>query len=159
MKIRLLHPSETEIQKELLFTALWKPEDETPHSRSDLDLPHIKEYYQEWGKQGDLALVAVDDKDAPVGLIQIRHKSCPTQNYAEHPELAMAVFSEHHGKGIAKSLFKELLTRIENTESGIRLGVHPKNEKAISLYKKFGFRVYDTPSKGYPQMIWLSEAL
>ncbi|GAM71169.1 histone acetyltransferase HPA2 [Vibrio sp. JCM 19236] len=159
MKIRLLHPSEAEIQKELLFTALWKPEDETPHTKADLELPHIKEYYQNWGKQGDLALVAVNGDDAPIGLIQIRHKTSVTKDHAEHPELAMAVFPEYHGKGIAKALFNELFTRIENTESGIRLGVHPKNQKAIGLYERFGFRVYDTPDKGYPQMVWLAETL
>lgn len=153
MKFREVTASDVELQKELLLVALWTPDDEPDHDPKVLELAHIKAYFEEWGRAGDLGLFALNQFDEPIGIVQIRHKSSQTVQYAEYPELAMAVHASHRGKGVASALMKALLQRVEGTCDGIRLGVHPKNEAAQKLYEKFGFVTYEIAQSGFPQMV------
>ncbi|GAL35315.1 hypothetical protein JCM19240_3685 [Vibrio maritimus] len=113
-------------------------------------MPHIKEYYSDWGKDGDIGFFALSPDNKPIGLIQLRYKSSQTQKYADYPEIAMAVHPDYRGLGVASSLMQHL---IDNSNSGLRLGVHPLNISAIKLYQKFGFCVYEVAKSGYPQMM------
>ncbi|CAE6903758.1 FR47-like protein [Vibrio sp. B1FLJ16] len=150
MRFQVVKESDVELQKEFLLIALWTPDNEPNHKPDILDIPHIKEYYANWGKDGDLGFFAFSSEDKPVGLIQLRHKSSQTQKYADYPEIAIAVHPEYRGLGVASSLMQHL---VENSVSGLRLGVHPQNTSAIKLYEKFGFRVYEVAQSGYPQMV------
>ncbi|WP_036818835.1 GNAT family N-acetyltransferase, partial [Photobacterium sanctipauli] len=104
-------------------------------------------------QEGDMGLFAVGANGEAIGIVQLRYKSCLTESYSEYPELAIAVAPAYHGQGIASALMRELLERIDVTVKGIRLGVHPKNTVAMALYKKFGFKVYDTGKNGFPQLV------
>ncbi|WP_425635527.1 GNAT family N-acetyltransferase [Vibrio owensii] len=139
-----------ELQKKLLLVALWTPDNEPEHNPKILEAPHIKEYYSQWGKSGDLGFFAFSSDDKPMGLIQLRYKSSQTQKYSDYPEIAIAVHKEYRGLGVASALLQHL---IEESKTGLRLGVHPQNISAISLYEKFGFRVYEVARSGYPQMV------
>ncbi len=56
------------------------------------------------------------------------------------------VEKEHEGKGIGTALFKYVLNNF--SVARFRLEVEPENERAVSLYKKFGFKFIE-----YQQMI------
>ncbi|MGL6259344.1 GNAT family N-acetyltransferase [Vibrio sp. WXL210] len=145
------------LQKTMLLVALWTPDDQPDHDVSILELPTIKEYYHDWGREGDFGLFALNIDQQPIGLVQIRYKSCPTKQFSSFPELAISVLPEYQGQGVASALLDELLVRTRCLDTGIRLGVHPDNHLAISLYKRFGFSVYEIASSSYPQMIRLSQ--
>ncbi|WED24635.1 GNAT family N-acetyltransferase [Vibrio sp. JC009] len=152
MMFRNIDAADSELQKALLLIALWTPEDEPDHTADILEQPHIKEYYENWGGPEDIGFFALDSDQQPMGIIQVRPKSSVTRQYSEFPELAMAVHPDYQGRGVGKQLLAELFRRI--TVPGLRLGVHPENRAAIALYKKFGFCHYETPEKGFPQMVW-----
>lgn len=154
MRFQLVNESDVELQKEFLLVAMWTPDDEPDHKPAILEVPHIKEYYSGWGKDGDLGFFAFSGENKPMGLIQSRYKSSPTQKYSDCPEIAIAVHPDYQGRGVASSLMLHL---IENSTTCLRLGVHPQNVLAIKLYEKFGFRIYEVAKSGYPQMVRVDE--
>ena len=152
MNFREVTPSDSELQNGLLFVALWTPDDEPDHDLQVLELPHIKEYFDDWGQAGDFGLFALDDAGGVMGLVQIRYKSSLTELHADCPELALAVNPAFRGRGVASALMRELFSNTDQSALGVRLGVHPKNNVALSLYEKFGFETYQVVESGYLQM-------
>lgn len=154
ISFRQLTPDDIELHRQLIYTALWDHPDEPRRPRAVLDSPVVKAYYELWGQQDDFGLLAYVG-DQPAGFIQLRMKHCITDQYADLPELAIAVFPEYHRQGIAWRLFAKLLDHAQSRFKGIRLGVNPRNTAAISLYEKLGFSVYAQPEGAYPQMVLL----
>lgn len=154
VSFRQLTPDDTELHRELIYVALWDHPDDPRRPRSVLDSAVVRAYYEDWGQKDDIGILAFQD-DKPAGFIQLRFKECVTEQYADLPELVIAVFPEFHRQGIAGKLFGELLALAESRYAGIRLGVNPRNDAAISLYKKLGFSFYAHPEGGYPQMALL----
>lgn len=158
MRFREITPTDLALQKQFLLVALWTPDEEPDAPPSVLEIPHIKEFYADWGRAGDLGYFALNEKKEPVGIVQVRYKSCPTLLHNNLPELALAVAAKYRGQGIALKLMQHILSQIDKTTSGIRLGVHPRNHAAICLYRRFGFDTYDVAQSGYPQMVRIRSA-
>ncbi len=153
MRFKQVQKSDLATQKELLLVALWTPDNEPNHLPETLELPHIKEYFDGWGRKGDLGLLALNCFNEPMGLVQVRFKSSQTELYSDYPELALAVYPQFQGRGVASCLLSQVVDVLKGTCSGIRLGVHPQNTAAIALYEKFSFKTYDVAQSGYPQMV------
>ncbi len=152
MSFRQLTPDDTELHRELIYVALWDHPDDPYRPRSVLDSPVVRAYYEHWGQKDDIGILAFQD-DKPAGFIQLRMKHCITDQYADLPELSIAVFAQYHLQGIAGRLFETLLDHAQTRFKGIRLGVNPRNTAAISFYEKLGFSVYARPEGAYPQMV------
>ncbi|MAQ99464.1 MAG: GNAT family N-acetyltransferase [Oceanospirillaceae bacterium] len=152
IQIRRLTPADAELQKELIYIALWDHPDEPRRPVNVLEHPVVRAYYEDWGREGDIGLLAVSN-DRPAGFIQLRTKECVTEEYASFPELSIAVFPEFHRQGVAGILWNALCEEARDQFPGVRLGVHPRNDAAITLYKKLGFTVYAHPPGAYPQMV------
>jgi len=60
----------------------------------------------------------------------------------------LAVGKEFQGQGIAREAIKILLEQLKDTKL-IDLVTHPENEKAINLYKSFGFKQIGEPMENY----------
>lgn len=109
-----------------------------------LKLPGISKYLLQWGKEGDLALIAYDvSKEKPVGAIWYRLFSQAAAGYGyiadDIPELSMAVTSEYRGKGIGKLLLQTIIK--DARQSGYKalsLSVS-KHNSARRLYESIGF--------------------
>ncbi|WP_157729906.1 GNAT family N-acetyltransferase [Bacterioplanes sanyensis] len=158
MRIEFRHilAEDLELQKDLLFIALWTPAHVPGPSRDILQSPRVREYYQDWGRQGDIGLFAIDADQTVLGFVQLRQKYCITKDYAELPELAIAVLPSHQGQGLGACLLDEIMARVMSSVKGIRLGVNPENQAAIALYKSRNFEFYANPEGAYPQMVWLN---
>ncbi len=150
--IRELTPADSHFQKEMTYIALWDPPGSSRRPRSVLEHPKVRAYYEDWGRPGDLGLVARREDEA-VGLIQTRIKACVTNRFQDFPELGIGILPGFQGQGIGSLLFRELLPRLKGKVNGLRLGVHPQNAPAIALYTKFGFRFYEHPEGQYPQYV------
>lgn len=64
---------------------------------------------------------------------------------------AIAVEINSREKGIASNLLNYFLNKCAQTNSVVLLEVAVNNEKAIKLYKKFGFKIIHTRKKYYNQ--------
>lgn len=86
--------------------------------------------------------------DEIVGDISLIVNNRPRQRHIAN--LGMAVKAGHHGKGIGTAMLNNAIDLAENwiNISRIELTVYTDNEKAINLYKKFGF-VVEGEAKNY----------
>ena len=65
-QIRTLLRSELEFLKDMLFEAIYlPPEQKMDLSRDILKHPDIARYYENWGRKGDIALVAATEGNQP----------------------------------------------------------------------------------------------
>ena len=86
----------------------------------------------------DLMLVALDGERIVANASIERNK---TERYSHRAELSITVLREYWGKGIGTRLLRELLAFSENSGiESVYLDVRADNDRAIALYRKFGFK-------------------
>lgn len=68
-KIRSGTDGDDDFLWEMLYQALFVPEGESRPSREVLSQTGISKYSDNWGKHGDIAYIAVDLNEEPVGAI------------------------------------------------------------------------------------------
>ena len=143
-KIRSLTAADQSLLWEMLYLSLFAHGNEATSKRSVLNHPDVSKYVSGWGRAGDLGFVAVDENNQSLGAIWLRLLAGDEKGYGyvddSTPELGMAVFPEHRGRGIGT----DLLTRLVETSTAyyeqISLSVARENP-ASRLYERFGFEV------------------
>ncbi|MBN1501052.1 MAG: GNAT family N-acetyltransferase [Spirochaetes bacterium] len=138
--------------KKMLYHAIHVPEGRPPFSESIIDTPELSIYYKNWGKIGDSGYLAVCENKI-IGAVWIRLFSSENKGYGYIsniiPELSIAIIPEFRNKGIGTDLMKTLFNDPEVCKyKTISLSVS-KDNKALSLYKRFGFEVYSEDEKSY----------
>jgi ribosomal protein S18 acetylase RimI-like enzyme len=143
--IRPLKQSETGILPTMLYNAIFIPEGSEKLPFEIINHPKISVYIRDFGREGDLCLVAEADGEI-VGAIWTRHFSDNDKGYgfvdSETPELSMSVIGEFRGRGIGTRLLDEMIKLL--TFKGyeqVSLSVDVANF-AYGLYKKHGFEDY-----------------
>ena len=143
MEIRDLRPDETELLREMLYTALaWRPGVELPPREWVLEHPQVAPFHTAWGRDGDTALVAEND-GAPIGLAWYRFFTDEEhgEGFVDEatPEVAVAVVDGWRGQGVGGAL---MLAVHERARAGgverISLSVDPDNP-AKRLYVRLGY--------------------
>lgn len=129
---------------EMLFESIYTPEGQEPASRDIINNPSISKYVKDWGRDGDMGYIVVNDLGQSLGSITIRYFNKDNKGYGyvndETPELGMAIRTEHRGRGIGTELLKILLEQAKmEAINTLSLSVDPNNP-AIKLYKRFGFK-------------------
>jgi ribosomal protein S18 acetylase RimI-like enzyme len=66
--------------------------------------------------------------------------------------MRIAVSENVQGKGVGSFLMDCFIESLKDRVKGLRLGVNPRNTRAIRLYEKFGFIRYAAGAGGYLQM-------
>ncbi len=113
-----------------------------------LQLPHGSE--EQWRSRlsgnvtpasADLPLIALRDGEV-VGSAGL-HTAGPALRRRHVMSLGMAVAPQAQGQGVGKALMAALLDYADNWAQVLRieLSVYVDNERAIALYKRFGFEV------------------
>ena len=104
----------------------------------------LKKYHQNWGRNDDKALIAVDNKGDPVGAVWYRLFSSEERGYGyvsdDIPELGIALVKEARGKGLGTKLMNSIIEEAKrNGYKSLSLSVDVANTNAVNLYRKFGF--------------------
>jgi ribosomal protein S18 acetylase RimI-like enzyme len=105
-----------------------------------------------WGREGDAGVIALDE-GFPVGAAWYRLFSTDEPGYGfideQTPELAIAVVPSRRGRGIGELMLSSLLERAKADGYGqVALSVERQNP-ALRLYEKHGFRVVREAGNSY----------
>ena len=143
-KIRPVTEEDIPFLWDMLYESLYVPEGGQPFAREIIQEPFMAKYVQEWGRDGDLGYIAVDDNNSKIGSITAR---CFTADHpgfgyvADNvPELGMAILPAYCGQGIGTALMTSLMDELRaRGVKQVSLSVAPENTAAMKLYQKFGF--------------------
>jgi putative acetyltransferase len=130
--------------------AIWKCYTAPRVVRDTLQLPYrslesVRELLVK-SPEGDHILVAVVDGDV-VGVIGLHTPSRPRVNH--RGEIGMMVRDDWQGKGIGTAIMRAVIDLADKwlNLTRIDLTVFTDNERAIALYRKFGFEIEGTLRK------------
>ena len=143
--IRELRSSEIDILRTMLYNAIFVPPGAEKPPFDIIELPEIIVYIENFGREGDLCLVAETDGKI-AGVIWTRLFTGPVKGYGfidtTTPELSMAVLEPYRRRGIGTGLLTEMLNRLASAGyAQVSLSVDLANY-AYRLYRKFGFVDY-----------------
>ena len=162
--IRLIRAAEHAVLQKMLYLAIFVPPGDPPPDEAIIREPRLARIYEDWGRPGDLALVATfqhehdepeggagtEDHHRPaiIGAAWYRLYPAEAPGYGfvadDIPELSVAVEPEYRGMGVGTALLRALLSR--GTEVGYRamsLSVDARNP-ALRLYERLGFQVVES---------------
>lgn len=153
--IRSISDREIPFIKEFLYLAMFVPLGSKPFPKSIVDEPIFKPIYKNWGKTGDIAFVAIENKtDNLIGMAWVRLYDAVNLSLGiideNIPALSIAIKEKYRNSGIGTSLLNELIKTVKNNGfTGISLSVDYRNF-ALKLYERFGFKLYQESSEFNP---------
>ena len=139
--IRKLDISEASLLKEFTYLAIYVPQGVKMPPKSIVELPELKVYYQNFGREnGDICLVAETDNKI-VGAVWTRIVNDFAHIDDNTPSLAIAVAKESRGKGVGTRLLNKMLDVLKDEGFlSVSLSVQKENY-AVKMYKRAGFEV------------------
>lgn len=115
--------------------------------------PALARYVAGWGRAGDAGVAAEIGGDV-VGAAWLRRAAPDAAGYGfidtETPELSIAVWPGHRGRGVGTELLRRLFQ--DCAAPSISLSVSQRNP-ARRLYKRLGFHAVGPPSGGSVTMV------
>lgn len=107
---------------------------------------YLARYAANWGRRGDLGVVAKTDVGSIVGAAWLRLWLNDDRGFGyiddSIPELAIAVLPEYRGKGIGTQLLMKVLASAQSNYPAISLSVRADNP-VVKLYQRVGFTKFD----------------
>jgi ribosomal protein S18 acetylase RimI-like enzyme len=144
IRLRPATADDLEYVKWALYTAFaWKPERQRYSPELVLDRPDAARYYRDWGRPGDLGVVAHVDGDL-AGLAFCRLFTAADHGHGyvddQTPEIGVAVAEGWRGRGLGTRLLAEIATAARVAGfARLSLSVDAGNP-AIRLYQRIGYQ-------------------
>lgn len=156
--IRELNSSEQYILEDMLYEAIYQRDEEHKLPRDIIKKPELSVYIEEWGRKGDICLVA-DVEGSIAGAVWTRIPAGESKGFGfvdvKTPELAISLFKEHRHKGIGKELMKAVIVLLkEKGYKQVSLSVE-KDNYAAGMYQKFGFDIISDCEHDYIMLLKL----
>lgn len=142
--VREMKPDEVGILKDMLYEAIFQPDETNLLPREVIEQPEISIYINNWGQPDDLCLVAETDGKI-VGAVWTRILDGDVKGFGnidrQTPEFAISLYKEYRNQGIGTSLMKQMIYYLKTC--GYRqtsLAVQKENY-AVKMYQNVGFKI------------------
>jgi ribosomal protein S18 acetylase RimI-like enzyme len=143
--IRQAETEDYHFLREMLYEAIFVPEDEDKPPVSIIDAPEVYKYISCWMQTSDCGFIAEADGLA-VGAAWARlFENAETGGYgfidSNTPELSLAIFEQYRCRGLGTALMKALMAELQRKGfERLSLSVDKRN-RAVGLYEKLGFEI------------------
>jgi ribosomal protein S18 acetylase RimI-like enzyme len=142
-QIRELKQPETDLIKEMLFLAVFIPPGHPSVSRDILELPQLKNYYDNWGCSDHDKAIALTKDDRIIGLVWGRLLKGEVKGFGflneQTPEISIAIQPAYRNQGWGSQLLAAI------SKAYLALGIKAlslsvdKRNPAVGLYRRQGF--------------------
>ena len=157
--IRKIQTSEIYLLKDMLYEAIYQPDENNLIPRSVIETPEVDAYIKDFGKRADDYCLVADLDGKIIGAVWIRIISGEIKGFGyiddQTPEFAISLFKECRGQGIGTRLMIEMIEYLR--KSGYKqtsLSVQKENY-AVKLYLRMGFKVIRENGKDYLMILKL----
>jgi Acetyltransferases len=157
MIIREIKPEESFNLENMLYEAIYQPDEKNLIPRSVLDVPEVNVYIKDFGKwKDDYCLVADLDGDI-VGAVWVRIISGDIKGYGyvddQTPEFAISLFKNYRNKGFGTQMMSQMIDYLREKEyKQTSLNVKKENY-AVKLYRKMGFMIIGENEEDYLMLL------
>jgi len=160
IEIRPALPADAAFLVDMLITSCFPPDGPLPGPAQALRFPHAARWLRPPVGPGDQAVVAWV-ADRPAGAAVGRRFTLAEPGWGvvapEVLELSMAVVPAQRGRGVGRALLRGFLARlVEAGERAASLAVSLRNEPALRLYRRGGFREVKSDGQRLV-MLWKSD--
>jgi GNAT superfamily N-acetyltransferase len=140
--VRALTSADAPFLERMMLVAGFPPDQGLPSDARDL--PHVRRFVEDWGRPGDVGVVALDEQHQPIGAAWARVLDQPLirdEQGAPVAELAIAVEEQARGVGVGHALLDALAEAAAAAgHRELSLNVSPRNP-AHRLYARCGFEL------------------
>lgn len=137
-------------QRILREAVSWRPGFQLPAEM--VDHPELARFHRGWGRPGDLAVVACASEEVVGGAFcRLFTESDHGEGFVDEqtPELAVALWPEHRGRGLGGRLLAALADAARDAGfARLSLSVERENP-AARLYLRSGYEIVAEPGKDY----------
>ncbi|SET42683.1 Acetyltransferase, GNAT family [Natronincola peptidivorans] len=157
--IREMKPDEEGILKDMLYEAIFQPDETKLLPREVVEQPEVSIYVNNWGQPDDYCLVAeVDGKI--VGAVWTRILDGDIKGFGnidhETPEFAISLYKEYRNQGIGTNLMKQMICHLK-TRGYKRTSLAVQKENyAVKMYENVGFKIVSESKDEYLMVYDLS---
>lgn len=130
---------------EMLYQAIYMAPGHPPLPRSVLQQPELAHYAADWGRPGDLGILAeLTETAQPIGAAWLRLFAAEDPGYGfvaeDIPEISVAILPEYRSIGIGTALLADLIHTARPFYPALSLSVSTGNP-AQRLYERLGFHL------------------
>lgn len=158
--IREIKPSELDKLEDMLYEAIYQPDETNLISREVLEHPEIRAYIDNFGEKKDDYCLVADLNGKIIGAVWTRILWGDIKGFGnidkETPEFAISLYNEYRNRGIGTRLMTAMIEHLQ--KSGYKqtsLNVK-KDNYAVKLYKNMGFDIVGEDSEDYLMLLKLA---
>lgn len=158
--IRKLREDERGILEDLLYEAVFQSDEGERVSRDIIRKPELFKYIRDFGRSGDLCLIAEADRKI-IGGVWVRKWSGTDKGYGyiDHftPEFSISIFKDYRGRGVGSALMREMISLLKEggyTQTSLSVS---RGNYSVRLYKRLGFKVIKEREADYIMLLDLQQ--
>ncbi len=140
--IREMRNDEYQLLDEFLYEAIFQRDENNILPREVTKEPSLKVYTENWGKKHDYCLFA-ESCGSVIGAVWVRIINGFGHIDDTIPEFAISLYKEYRGLGIGTELMRNMLQLLKNNGYKKTSLAVQKDNYALKLYEKVGFRIID----------------
>ena len=149
LNIREIKENEYNILDNFLYEAIFIPKGTKKLPREIIDNEELQVYVKDFGNYKDDNCIVAELNNKIIGACWTRIMNDYGHIDDNTPSFAISLYEEYRGKGIGTRLMKSMLKLLK--DKGYKrtsLSVQ-KNNYAVEMYKKVGFRIIDENKEEY----------